>query len=79
MRTLYNGIAIPEIGMGTFGSDYVNPNQVVAAVACAVRLGYRLFDCASVYGNESQIGGIFAETIREGTVTRDELFVTSKV
>ncbi|MCL2478970.1 MAG: aldo/keto reductase, partial [Treponema sp.] len=49
------------------------------AVAGAIRLGYRLFDCASVYGNEDQIGKVFEEAINSGTVKREELFITSKV
>jgi len=65
--------------MGTFGSDHAAPEQVSAAVAGAIRAGYRLFDCASVYGNESEIGAVFADAIHEGIVFREELFIMSKV
>jgi alcohol dehydrogenase (NADP+) len=65
--------------MGTFGSDKYNPQEVSAAVAGAIRFGYRLFDCASVYGNEELIGGVFAEAIKTGVVKRRDLFITSKV
>jgi len=78
-RKLPDGKSIPCIGMGTFGSDHATPDMVSAAVAGAIRCGYRLFDCASVYGNEDQIGAVFADAITEGVVTREELFVTSKV
>lgn len=78
-RTLYNGIKMPCIGMGTFGSDRFAPGQVANAVAGAIDIGYRMFDCASVYGNEDLIGEVFAEAIREGKVVREELFITSKV
>ncbi|WP_312644169.1 aldo/keto reductase [Hydrogenoanaerobacterium sp.] len=78
-KTLYNGIQIPCIGMGTFGSDRFTPEQVSQAVAGAIKVGYRLFDCASVYGNEDLIGKVFAQAFLEGTVTREELFITSKV
>lgn len=78
-RTLSNGEQIPCIGMGTFGSDRFTPEQVSAAVAGAIRCGYRLFDCAAVYGNEDRIGKVFAEAIEEGAVKREELFITSKV
>lgn len=78
-KTLYNGIKIPCIGMGTFGSDRFTPEQVSSAVAGAIRAGYRLFDCASVYGNEDLIGKVFAEAFASGTVKREELFITSKV
>ncbi|MCL2284868.1 MAG: aldo/keto reductase, partial [Firmicutes bacterium] len=78
-KTLPDGKSIPCIGMGTFGSDHATPQMVSDAVAGAIRCGYRLFDCASIYGNEDQIGEVFANAIAEGTVTREELFVTSKV
>ena len=58
-RTLSTGEKIPCIGMGTFGSDRFTPEQVSKAVAGAIRVGYRLFDCASVYGNEDLIGQVF--------------------
>ncbi|MFH1512963.1 MAG: aldo/keto reductase [Bacillota bacterium] len=78
-RILETGEAIPCIGMGTFGSDRFTPAQVSQAVAGAIRCGYRMFDCASVYGNEDLIGEIFAAAFREGAVKREELFITSKV
>jgi alcohol dehydrogenase (NADP+) len=77
--TLASGEKIPAIGMGTFGSDKYAPEAVSAAVAGAIRYGYRLFDCASVYGNEDRIGVVFAEAIKSGVVKREELFITSKV
>lgn len=78
-RTLSTGEQIPCIGMGTFGSDRYTSDQISDAVAGAIRCGYRLFDCASVYGNEEQIGRVFAEAIKEGAVKREELFITSKL
>jgi alcohol dehydrogenase (NADP+) len=78
-RVLATGEKIPCIGMGTFGSDHVTPEQVAAAVGGAIRCGYRMFDCASVYGNEDLIGNVFKAALDEGVVKREELFVTSKV
>jgi alcohol dehydrogenase (NADP+) len=78
-RTLANGEKIPCIGMGTFGSDRYGPDEVSAGVAGALRFGYRLFDCASVYGNEDLIGKVFANAVDSGIVKREELFITSKV
>ena len=49
---------MPAIGMGTFGSDAYGPDQVAAAVADGLRLGYRLIDCAAVYGNEAEVGQV---------------------
>ena len=78
-RRLVNGEEIPCIGMGTFGSDRFTPTQVSQAVAGAIRSGYRMFDCAAVYGNEDLIGEVFAAAFSEGIVKREDLFITSKV
>ena len=42
-------------------------------------MGYRHIDCASVYGNEKEIGAVLQEVFSEGIVTREELWITSKV
>lgn len=76
---LATGQEIPCVGMGTFGSDHFNAEQISAAVAGAIRCGYRLFDCAAVYGNEAEIGEVFQRALDEGIVRREELFITSKV
>jgi diketogulonate reductase-like aldo/keto reductase len=44
----------------------------------AIGVGYRHIDCASVYGNEKQIGESLHQAMREGT-QRDELWITSKL
>ena len=77
--SLRSGESIPCIGMGTFGSDRYGPEEVSVAVAGAIRIGYRLFDCASVYGNEDLIGKVFEEAINSATVRREDLFIISKV
>jgi diketogulonate reductase-like aldo/keto reductase len=77
-KKFYNGYEIPVIGLGTFGSDGV-PHQTVAdAVLGAASVGYRHFDCASVYGNEDLIGENFQIMLESG-IKRKDLFVTSKV
>lgn len=68
-----------KIGMGTFGSDRYDEQVVADAVYAAIKVGYRLFDCASVYGNEKQIGDVFKKAFDEGLVKREDLFITSKV
>lgn len=77
-RTLRSGASIPAIGLGTFGSDRYGPAEVAGAVRGAIQAGYRLIDCASVYGNEPAIGEVLAEALRGG-VERDELFVATKI
>ena len=64
-RTLYTGAEIPVIGLGTFGSDRFSGEQVAEAVLEAASVGYRHFDCASVYGNE-QLDRPFAPRIHRG-------------
>ena len=77
--TLYNGQTVPAIGLGTFGSDHYSGEQVAFAVKSAIECGYRLIDCASVYGNEALIGAEIESAIKRGVVTREELFIQSKV
>src|SRR5271165_2014037 len=77
-RKLHSGAAMPGIGLGTFGSDHVTPAQVASAVRGAAAVGYRHFDCASVYGNEPEVGDALASVIAGG-IKREELWVTSKL
>lgn len=69
---LNNGIEIPKLGLGTW---MIPDSEVDSAVKSAVKLGYRLIDTAQAYGNESGVGS----GIRSCGVSRDEMFVTSKV
>ena len=77
-RTTYTGAKIPAIGLGTFGSDRFSGEIIAEAVKGAIAVGYRHIDCASVYGNEHQIGQALREVMAAG-ITRDELWITSKV
>ncbi len=77
-RTLSGGAKMPAIGLGTFGSDHVSHQAVADAVRYAASIGYRHFDCASVYGNEERIGHVFNELF-EGGLSRDEVWITSKL
>jgi diketogulonate reductase-like aldo/keto reductase len=77
-RTLSTGARMPAIGLGTFGSDHASATQIAEAVKYAAQIGYRHFDCASVYGNEHAIGPALAEVIASG-IARENLWITSKV
>ena len=77
--TLNTGAIMPAVGLGTFGSDKYTPDQIASAVSGAVKSGYRMLDCASVYQNEDQIGRVLDGLFRDGTVKREDLFITSKV
>ena len=67
---------MPVIGLGTWQAP---AGQVGAAVKTALENGYRHIDCAAIYGNEAEIGAVFAEAFASGLVKREDLFVTSKL
>ncbi|KAJ0413088.1 NADP-dependent oxidoreductase domain-containing protein [Aspergillus carlsbadensis] len=73
---LNTGASIPAIGLGTWQSPQ---GQVRAAVAQAIKAGYRHIDCAYVYQNEQEVG----EGIRDGLaatgLSRCDLFITTKL
>jgi diketogulonate reductase-like aldo/keto reductase len=69
---LNNEIEMPALGLGVFRSE---PEKTVAAVRSAVIDGYRLIDTAAAYMNEQQVG----EGIRSSGISREEIFVTTKL
>lgn len=70
---LSNGVEMPYLGLGVFGSK--EGKEAISAVRHALDTGYRLIDTASMYGNEKSVG----QAIRESGVARKEVFVTTKV
>jgi len=74
---LQNGHKIPAIGFGTFHTG--NKEDIRQAIKEAIKVGYRHFDAAAVYGNEKEIGETFAEIFAEGIVKREDVFITSKL
>ncbi len=77
--TTANRSKIPVIGLGTFGSDAITHDTVAETVKKAIYSGYRHLDCASVYGNESHIGFALKELFGSGFISRENLWITSKV
>lgn len=73
-KTLYTGAKMPNLGLGTFGSDSVSGEKVAAAVEDAILSGYRMIDCAACYGNEHLIGESL-DRVFEAGIKREELFV----
>ncbi len=70
--TLANGVEIPKLGLGTW---FVDDDKAASAVRTAVEIGYRNIDTAQAYGNERGVG----DGVRTSGVTRDELFVSTKL
>jgi 2,5-diketo-D-gluconate reductase A len=70
--TLNNGVTIPAMGLGVF---QIKPEETSAAVASALKVGYRHIDTASAYGNERQV----SEGIRASGVDRSEIVIETKV
>lgn len=68
-------MTIPSIGLGTFGSDHVSNEAVAKSVIDALQSGYQMIDCASVYGNEKEIGA----AIEKSGVERDKIWLTGKL
>ncbi|HAQ4672488.1 TPA: aldo/keto reductase [Enterococcus faecium] len=74
--TLNNGVEMPQLGFGVY---QIPLEETAEAVYQAIKVGYRLIDTASIYGNEKETGEGIKRAINEGLVTREELFVTSKL
>ncbi|KAJ2906016.1 alcohol dehydrogenase [Zalerion maritima] len=71
---LNTGQDIPALGLGTWQSP---PGAVSAAVATALKDGYKLIDCAYCYGNEDEVGQGLKEGFASG-VGRESVFVMTK-
>jgi diketogulonate reductase-like aldo/keto reductase len=77
-------LSLPKIGFGTWkigGESSANPKQdahSLAALRSALEIGYTHFDTAEMYaaGHAEELLG---QAIRESTIKRETLFITSKV
>ena len=72
-KTLANGILMPRLGLGVY--KMTDRDETLQAITTAIDLGYRAIDTAALYYNEEEVG----EAIRNASVKREELFVTTKV
>lgn len=70
--TLNNNVTMPAFGLGVFQSK---PEETLSSIRCALDLGYRLIDTAAAYNNEKQVG----EALRSIDISRDEIFITTKL
>ncbi|SHT16350.1 aldo/keto reductase, diketogulonate reductase [Mycobacteroides abscessus subsp. abscessus] len=75
--TLNNGVEMPWFGLGVFKVE--EGQELVHAIKTAICHGYRSIDTASIYGNEAGVGEGIREGMKEAGITREDLFITSKV
>ncbi|XP_054457564.1 glyoxal reductase-like [Anoplopoma fimbria] len=74
---LNTGVQMPLLGLGTY--TLVDPEEVYRAVDAALDAGYRAFDSAAVYQNETALGQAFKELLPKHGLTREDVFITSKL
>ncbi len=67
---------MPALGLGTWKSA---KGEIYKTIRTALEIGYRHFDCAYIYGNEHEIGLAIADAIKNNEVTRENLWITSKL
>lgn len=71
-KTLSNRVKMPMLGFGVFQVDDLTVCE--RAVAEAIETGYRLFDTAMTYHNESALG----RAVKSSGIPRKEFFITTK-
>ncbi|MGW9102105.1 aldo/keto reductase [Priestia megaterium] len=75
--TLHNGVKMPGFGLGVFKVE--EGPELVNAIKVAMKHGYRSIDTAAIYGNEEGVGQGIREGLKEAGISRENIFVTSKV
>ncbi len=75
--TLHNGVKMPWFGLGVFLVE--EGPELENAVKTAIKNGYRSIDTAAIYGNEEGVGRGIRQGMEEAGISREELFITSKV
>lgn len=74
--TLNDGHTIPQLGLGMWE---LTPEEAYTSTRAAIAAGIRHIDTAAGYGNEANVGRAIADAIEAGEVTRDDLFITTKL
>lgn len=79
--TLKNGVKMPAVGYGTMptGWGVVYGAEFISTVKEAVNAGYRNIDTAVVYNTEKHVGEAIRQCVADGTVSRKDVFVSTKV
>ena len=76
MISLYNGVQVPVLGIGTF---MISPEDTEKSVYAALKEGYRMIDTANAYANEEAVGKALIRAFSEGIVKREDVFVSTKI
>ena len=74
--TLNSGYEMPILGLGMFS---LSDSEAENSTYWALKAGFRLIDTARIYGNEEAVGRGLKRAIDEGIVTREEVFITTKM
>lgn len=74
--TLNSGYEMPILGLGMFS---LSDSEAENSTYWALKAGFRLIDTARIYGNEEAVGRGLQKAIDEGIVTREEVFITTKM
>lgn len=73
---LNNGYEMPMLGIGTYS---LHDENCINSIYTAIQYGYRKIDTAYMYGNEKEVGEAVRKAINDGIVTREEIFVATKL
>ncbi|XP_043480400.1 1,5-anhydro-D-fructose reductase-like isoform X2 [Leptopilina heterotoma] len=77
---LPSGGRMPILGSGTWHPFYqFSEMDTIGSLHAALEAGYRHFDLSPVHLNETEIGIVLKEWFNSGKITRDELFIVSKL
>ncbi|MCA0979613.1 aldo/keto reductase [Exiguobacterium aestuarii] len=71
--TLNNDVKMPMLGLGVYKVE--DGAVTVDTVKAALEADYRLIDTAAIYQNEESVG----QALREAGISREEVFVTTKL
>ncbi|KAL5081621.1 hypothetical protein RYX36_010042 [Vicia faba] len=67
---------MPIIGLGV---RRMRGQGIKDLIINSIKIGYRHFDCATDYKNETEVGEVFKEAFDTGFVKREDLFITTKL
>ncbi|KAG9443073.1 hypothetical protein H6P81_018927 [Aristolochia fimbriata] len=73
---LNSGFKMPMIGLGVWRMEGKSIRDLLFN---AIKIGYRHFDCAADYQNETEVGEALSEAFQTGLVKREDLFITTKL